>query len=334
MVGQTEPMPEEDGFDLIDPFEKFWRAMKDRESGNIVDEQRSFLTTDRDDIALALRAAVKNLFEIEKVNPRESLLEIGCGIGYFRSLIPRKFHSGFLHTDPSELALVEARKQYPDGTFERVNAMRMGTIRSKSVDRIFALNVFNYVPAAHRKRILDEVLRVLKPGGALYALSDLQPNAHSILPMLAKEARIPIRYAETSKMYSNGVVRVGVVDRRKGSGYSSAMGAMLGGGDDIRRVYTGPYLAEKILHPLFQRRFSQAEIAEIIGAGPAPLLGPACLVRTNTYARVYDIMSQSPNRLFRALARYVDSDEELQKYRFPNLRRLEIAAIQMNKGVK
>jgi len=329
--------PEEDDLDLVDPYEAFWRAEKDRKSGNIVDEQRSYLVTDRNDVALALRAAVKNLFDVEKVKPNESLLEIGCGIGYFRSLVPQKFHDSFLHTDPSELALAEARKQYPDGVFARVDAMRMDTIRTGSVDRIFGMNVFNYVSAAHRKRILDEALRVLKPGGALYALSDLQPNDRSILPELAKEANIPLRYADASKMHSNGVTYVKAVDRREGSNYLSAMSDMLGMLDDNgggRYVPTGPYLAEKVLHPVFQRRFAQADVYGIIGVGPAPLLAPACLVRTNTYARVYDVLKQSRSSVFRALAQYIDSDEELSKYRFSNLRRLEIAAIQMNKGVK
>ncbi|MCX6733283.1 MAG: class I SAM-dependent methyltransferase [Candidatus Peregrinibacteria bacterium] len=337
MKEDIQSTPEEDDLDLVDPYEAFWRAERDRESGNIVDEQRSYLITDRNDVALALRAAVTNLFKEEKVKPNESLLEIGCGIGYFRSLVPPKFHNSFLHTDPSELALAEARKQYPDGMFARMDAMRMDTIRSGSVDRIFGMNVFNYVSAAHRKRILDEALRVLKPGGALYALSDLQPNDRSILPELAKEANIPLRYVGTSKVHSNGVTYVKATDRREGSGYASAMSSMFGmldGEEDGRYVATGPYLAEKVLHPVFQRRFSQADVCGIIGVGPAPLLAPACLVRTNTYARVYDVLSQSRSSVFRAFARYIDSDVELSGYRFPNLRRLEIAAIQINKGVK
>lgn len=298
---------------------------------NIVDQQKSYLRTDRDHVTLALRSAVKNLFAMEEVGPDESLLEIGCGIGYFRSLVPPQFRDNFLHTDPSLEALGEAKKLYPDAKFKMIDAMRMQGIPSRSVNRVFALNLLNYVSPSRRKRILDEVDRVLKPGGTFFALSDLQPNPRSILPTLAKEANIPLQHAGISTMHFNGSCYVKAVDEREGSGFAQAFG---GSPTNSKKSYVpmGPYLSEKVLHPLFQRHFSKSEFVGIVGRSPLPLLTPACLVRMNTYARLYDVLGSS--KFLNTYSRIIDSESEVQGERFPHLRRLEIAIIQMNKGVK
>lgn len=305
----------------------------DPENFNIVAQQRSYLESDRKYVHAALRNAVKNLFSQEGIKTSENLLEIGSGIGFFSTLVPGKFRKNILQTDPSQEALDEAKKQYPEGNYRRLDACAMYAIPSSSVDRVFGLNVLNYVGESRRKRIVQEAHRVLKPGGAFYALSDLQPNENSIVAALAREAGIPLAYAKTSTQNRKGIQYVAAIDTRVETPLSAGILSMLGGGD---RQYhpTGIYFSENVVDPLFRQYFVESEVGGIVGSGSMPILWPACLVRQNTYARIYDVLSRSPSRLMKKNSRHVDFENEIEKARCGKLRRLELAVIEMNKGVK
>jgi SAM-dependent methyltransferase len=104
----------------------------------------------------------------EKLPPKGTLLDIGCGAGF----IPRYFHRlGFrvISTDFADTGGVQALtaliERGIEGHFLNVGADPL-PVPDNSVDVVFAGNVVEHLPNSPRRFVAD-LKRVLKPGGFL-----------------------------------------------------------------------------------------------------------------------------------------------------------------------
>jgi ubiquinone/menaquinone biosynthesis C-methylase UbiE len=97
------------------------------------------------------------------------VLEIGCGSGavladFLRFGVPP---SNAIGIDVDERRVADASERYPQLEFRHADAARM-PFPDRSFDLVLAFTVFSSIPdPAHRSLVANEVLRVLRPGGAV-----------------------------------------------------------------------------------------------------------------------------------------------------------------------
>lgn len=106
-----------------------------------------------------LRLAQKN------IGPPASLtaLDLGCGLGMAESLLAPRFKS-IIGVDISEKILEKARQITPMGDFILYDGHTI-PVPSGAFDLAFAMNVFHHVPLTNRGPLLEEMKRIVKPGG-------------------------------------------------------------------------------------------------------------------------------------------------------------------------
>lgn len=106
---------------------------------------------------------------------RLRLLDVGCGVGLTDGyLIP---HVGtLLGVDVADAAIEQARARHPQGQFQAYDGERLPH-EDASVDVAFAICVMHHVPRAQWPRFMQEMQRVVKPGGlvAIYEHNPLNP---------------------------------------------------------------------------------------------------------------------------------------------------------------
>lgn len=118
------------------------------------------------------------------LQPRQMVLDVGCGTGTLAVLI-KQTHPDIDVTglDPDPLALARAaRKAERAGAqvrFDRgfADALDYG---DGTFDRVFSSMMFHHLGREARSRMLENVRRVLKPGGRLEFL-DFAGGAHNFL---------------------------------------------------------------------------------------------------------------------------------------------------------
>lgn len=102
------------------------------------------------------------------------VLEIGCGSGLGAELIlnyfsPQKIVATDL--DPRLITLAKKNVQKQEITFEKADATKLD-YKDKSFDAVFDYGAIHHIPSPEWKECLNEIYRVLKPGGKVF-LCDL-----------------------------------------------------------------------------------------------------------------------------------------------------------------
>jgi SAM-dependent methyltransferase len=95
------------------------------------------------------------------------VLEIGCGSGYAAALLSRLGPRRYVGVDlmPEQIALARARR-LPDAEFRIGDATDLIDFPDASQDVVIIFGVLHHIPAWRRS--VDEIGRVLRPGGQLY----------------------------------------------------------------------------------------------------------------------------------------------------------------------
>jgi arsenite methyltransferase len=116
-------------------------------------------------------AGTGNPFSVEIIEPGESVVDIGCGAGIDTFIAAKQVGSTgkVIGVDMTEAMLTRARKANQEIGFDQVEFktgfMEELPISDGWADVIISNGVFNLSP--DKERVLQEMVRVLKPGGRL-----------------------------------------------------------------------------------------------------------------------------------------------------------------------
>ena len=99
-----------------------------------------------------------------------SVLDLGCGEGYFARQLKRRGAETLVGMDLSSEMIARARKEEsrePLGiSYDVGNAADLAGFETKCFDRVVAVFLFNYLTRHQMDVVVDGVFRVLKPGGS------------------------------------------------------------------------------------------------------------------------------------------------------------------------
>jgi len=96
-------------------------------------------------------------------------LDLGCGDGYTAEYMYRKFPSWKIEgIEVSAESIEEAKQKHaPNAHFQWFNGKDV-PFKDNTFDAIFIACIFHHVPQNEHASLLQEAMRVLKPGGKLY----------------------------------------------------------------------------------------------------------------------------------------------------------------------
>ena len=125
---------------------------------------------------------------------KESLLEIGCGNGFFLEEAQAQDYSTVRGVEPSQEAITKASASVREHI--TCDLMRPGIFTPEQFDVVCLFQVFDHIP--NPKALLDECIKVLKPGGFVLAIN------HNVeaLPARILGKRSPIIDIEHTYLYS------------------------------------------------------------------------------------------------------------------------------------
>jgi SAM-dependent methyltransferase len=119
----------------------------------------------------------------------EKILDLGCGNGRFAELFAGEDYIG---ADISEALLHIARSRQPDKTFLLCQPLAL-PFADSSFDGVFCLAVLHHLPSREmRGKFLEEIRRVLKPGGRLVLTCWYLVGESKYLPALLKLALLKL----------------------------------------------------------------------------------------------------------------------------------------------
>ncbi|MFH1841180.1 MAG: methyltransferase domain-containing protein [Candidatus Nealsonbacteria bacterium] len=96
----------------------------------------------------------------------DKILDLGCGNGRLLELFQGK-KIEYFGVDNSEKLVELAKRKYPEANFQTADAFEL-PFPDNRFDKVYSVAVLHHIPSKElRLKFLDEVSRVLKPGGSL-----------------------------------------------------------------------------------------------------------------------------------------------------------------------
>jgi SAM-dependent methyltransferase len=107
------------------------------------------------------------------VSPQSRILDVGCGYGRALGLLSEHGYHNLIGFDLAPAMIAMARQRFPSITFAQLTSPPNLPLTDGSVDAALLFAVLTCVPTDQGQRaIVEEVGRVLRPGGLFY-ISDL-----------------------------------------------------------------------------------------------------------------------------------------------------------------
>lgn len=94
------------------------------------------------------------------------VLDVGCSFGWFCGIALDNGAKQVCGIDPNPDQLEKARKNFPKANFVKSDAGKLPFTKNK-FDLVTLLDVIEHIPKGTELRTLNEITRVLKPGGKL-----------------------------------------------------------------------------------------------------------------------------------------------------------------------
>jgi SAM-dependent methyltransferase len=137
----------------------------------------------------------------------ESWLDFGCGPGRLsRYLTLSRVCTHLLGVDVDEEAIAWASKHIPGASFRVSSEQPPLPLPTSSIDVAVAASVFTHFSEAQQLRWLDELARVLRPGGLLLASTHPIASLEAVQGALVAPGEVSItgfQYLPSSKGYFN-----------------------------------------------------------------------------------------------------------------------------------
>jgi 2-polyprenyl-3-methyl-5-hydroxy-6-metoxy-1,4-benzoquinol methylase len=108
----------------------------------------------------------------------QTVLDVGCATGHFTNRLARRLRAGgarVIGADLSEVALVRAKKNYPDLEFHCASIAECAEKFAGQMDVVTCLEVLYYLPVEQRVAALEDLRNTLRPGGVLLVSSMIAP---------------------------------------------------------------------------------------------------------------------------------------------------------------
>ena len=133
-------------------------------------------------IGFGRRVRERILSNIE-LQPHDVVLDIGCGTGVFFEILKKKYtKQNIIGVDPDAQSLDIARRrliQYGNARLIQAYGEAL-PLESKSVDYVISTLALHYMPNEIKKKCIEEMHRVLKPGGKVI-ITDFGPSKSLLL---------------------------------------------------------------------------------------------------------------------------------------------------------
>jgi len=128
-------------------------------------------------------SAHRQLIGQAQIQPGQRILEIGCGTGSLTILV-KTLHPAVevVGLDPDQKALARARRKVErQGVSLQLDRGFSDKLPypDRSYDRVLSAFMFHHLNSDEKKNTLDEIRRVLKPGGSLHLLDFGGGHGHS-----------------------------------------------------------------------------------------------------------------------------------------------------------
>jgi len=107
----------------------------------------------------------------EHVHPRpdEAVLDLGCGTGNSLKYLPAGIR--YVGVDIDADYVTFAKQCYADrGTFKVADATMLSNEWGRSFDKAFSFGVLHHLPDELARRLVDNAVRALKPGGTFLSI--------------------------------------------------------------------------------------------------------------------------------------------------------------------
>jgi len=125
-----------------------------------------------------------------------SALDVGCGTGLVARMLYCKFAK--LHGVDSSRGMIEKARQLslPGVSFQVSDAGRLPFERNQ-FDLIYCMSLFHHVPPEYRLRTLQEMVRVVKPGGRVFSFEHnaLNPLTRLVVKRCPLDQGVELLYA-------------------------------------------------------------------------------------------------------------------------------------------
>jgi ubiquinone/menaquinone biosynthesis C-methylase UbiE len=119
---------------------------------------------------------------ISKINPRQSILNLGVGSGRLEArLLPKISPNLYLGTDITKQTLKQLRRAFPKYHFQKSKLDKL-PLADGSFEQILLLEVLEHIRPNKTFQVLAEIKRVLKKNGTLFISVPVNEGLEKILP--------------------------------------------------------------------------------------------------------------------------------------------------------
>lgn len=129
----------------------------------------------------------RKILDSVEITDGSIILDVGCGTGVFLEVAKRKFpNSRVIGIDPDEeaLAIARARLNRQHLIAELIHGYAEAlSLSDKSIDICFSTLAFHHIPDGLKQKAIEEIRRVLKPGGKV-VIADFGPSSNPFLKLI------------------------------------------------------------------------------------------------------------------------------------------------------